>query len=88
MKKDFEDARIANIYKFYHQRNDCLLTYEALNVSTLTGHPQVLQVSHTQPLNCNVCIPIYIHMVQKSYFLCIFNSTCIRWNAKIAPLSM
>jgi hypothetical protein len=35
-----------NIYKFHRQRNNCLLTYVALQVSTLMGHPQVLQVSY------------------------------------------
>jgi hypothetical protein len=39
-------TRIINIYKFYRQRNNCLLTYIALHVSTLSGHPQVLQISH------------------------------------------
>jgi hypothetical protein len=54
-----------NIYQFYRQRNNCLLTYEVVHVSTPTGHPQVLHVSHTQLLNCNTRIQIYIHMVQK-----------------------
>jgi hypothetical protein len=52
-----------NIYKFHHQRNSCLLTYVTLHVSTLTGHLQVLQVSHIQLLNRNAYIPICIHMV-------------------------
>jgi hypothetical protein len=30
----------------------CLLTYVTLHVSTLTSHPQVLQVSHIQLLKC------------------------------------
>jgi hypothetical protein len=55
-----------NIYKFCRQRNNCLLTYIALHISTLTGHHQMLQVPHTQPLNFNPRIPIYTHMVQVS----------------------
>jgi hypothetical protein len=61
-----------SIYKFHSQHNNCLVTYVTLRVLTLTGHPQVLQVS--QLLNCNAYIPIYIHMVYNGYFLCIFNS--------------
>lgn len=62
-----------NICKFYSQCNNCLLTYIVLHVSMLTGHPEVLQISHTQPLNCNSRISIY--MVHKRLvYIYIFNS--------------
>jgi hypothetical protein len=38
-------------YQFNRHRNSCLLTYVTLHVSTLTVHPQVLQVTHIQLLN-------------------------------------
>jgi hypothetical protein len=47
-----------NMYQFYCQRHNCLLTYEALHVSTL-------HVSRTQLLTCNARSHIYIHIVQK-----------------------
>jgi hypothetical protein len=49
-----------NLYKFYRQHNNYLFVYTA-HVSTTTDHPQVLQVSHIQLLNCSIHIPIYIH---------------------------
>jgi hypothetical protein len=48
-RQTFLSRPIFNVYRFYHQCNNCLLTNEALYVSTL----QVLHVSHTRLLNCN-----------------------------------
>jgi hypothetical protein len=58
-----------NIYQFYHQRNNCLLTYIALHVSTLMGHLQVLHVSHTQLMNCNALIHIYIWFKKVTFYV-------------------
>jgi hypothetical protein len=56
------------MYKIYRQRNNYLSVFIALYVSTSTGHPQVLQVSHIQLLNCNIHVPICIHLVRKRLF--------------------
>jgi hypothetical protein len=61
-------VKVLTLYKFYRQRNNYLLVYIALHVSTSTGLPQVLQISHIQLLNCNVHIPIFIQMVLKRLF--------------------
>jgi hypothetical protein len=56
-----------NIYKFYRQGNNCLLPYEALHVSTLTGHPQVLHFSHTSMQH--FWITVNVNMVSNTFQL-------------------
>jgi hypothetical protein len=77
---------LINLYKFYRQRNNYLLVYIALHVSTSMGHPQVLQVSHIRLLNCNVHIPIlYTSFVRDQFLYIQFMSSTTLEQTLIEP---